>query len=323
MFPKRKNPFAFSGTIFCLVSALGYTATNICMRRLTALDCDPFWAVFNRELVTTVLVGPWLLYRAIHGRPTLPSGRTLGRILLAGLLIQLVGNICVQWSLGMVGLAVTIPVVFGIMITSGAVLGHIGLGERVSARSAIAITLLLAALALLGLGAETAGRAIAAVKATPPGTVILALAVAAAGLAGAVYALLNTVIRHSVTQTTLPTAVAFLVPLMGVIGLGPICVARLGMQTLVSTPWEQLALMVGAGVFNLIGFLGLINGLQRTTVVHANVLNASQVAMAALAGVMLFHESPNPWLLLGIGLTIAGIVGIDRPAETAEEILPP
>ena len=59
--------------------------------------------------------------------------------------------------------------------------------------------------------------------------------------------------------------------------------------------------MAAAGVFNLIGFLGLIYGLQRTTVVHANVVNASQVAMAAVAGMALFHEPPNPWLCWASG----------------------
>ena len=57
--------------------------------------------------------------------------------------------------------------------------------------------------------------------------------------------------------------------------------------------------------------------------VHANVLNASQVAMAALAGMAMFHEPPNPWVLLGVGLTILGIVWIDRPAEALDEIPPP
>jgi drug/metabolite transporter (DMT)-like permease len=147
--------------------------------------------------------------------------------------------------------------------------------------------------------------------------------VGAAGLAGVVYALLSTVIRHSVTRTTTPSTVAFLVPLMAVVSLGPMSVCRFGFMPLLSTPREQLLLMAAAGVFNLIGFLGLIHGLQRTTVVHANVVNASQVAMAALAGMALFHEAPNAWVLLGVGLTIVGIVWIDRPAEAIEEIPPP
>ena len=37
--------------------------------------------------------------------------------------------------------------------------------------------------------------------------------------------------------------------------------------------------------------------------------------MAAVAGVALFREPPNPWLLLGVGLTIAGLCRVDRPAD--------
>lgn len=59
-----------------------------------------------------------------------------------------------------------------------------------------------------------------------------------------------------------------------------------------------------------------------TTIVHANVLNASQVAMAAVAGLLFFAEEPSAHLILGICLTIAGTLLIDRadgrPASGAE-----
>jgi drug/metabolite transporter (DMT)-like permease len=32
----------------------------------------------------------------------------------------------------------------------------------------------------------------------------------------------------------------------------------------------------------------------------------------------LFHEPPNPWIMLGIALTIAGILCFDRPADGGE-----
>ena len=293
------------------------------MRQLTAVHCDTFWAVFNRELVTTVVVGVWLLRRAILGRPTLPAGRELGLLLLVGLLIQMAGNVCVQWSLGVVGLAVTIPAMFGAMITGGAVIGRVWLGERVSGRSITAIAMLLGSLALLGVGAKAAGCSIAEAEAVTPNPLLMVLAVAAAGLAGTVYALLSAVIRRSVTRNTTPAAAAFLVTLMGVVSLGPICVYRLGAAALLETPVDQIVLMIAAGVFNLGAFLALIHGLQRTTVVHANAVNASQVAMAAVAGMALFAEPSTVWLLLGVCLTIFGIVWIDRPAEAVEEIPPP
>ena len=45
-------------------------------------------------------------------------------------------------------------------------------------------------------------------------------------------------------------------------------------------------------------------------------LNASQVAMAALGGVLLFGESPSVWLLAGVCLTIAGIFFLDAPSAS-------
>lgn len=293
---------------------------NICMRQLTLLQCDPCWAIFGRESVTAILVGGWLAYQVLRGRAALPSGRALILLLLVALLVEAVGNVCNQWALGIVGLAVTIPTIFGTMITSGAIIGRFWLGESVSLRSVAAIGVLLLALVLLGLAAKAATDA-AGSRATTAS--VLVMAVVVAGLAGTIFALLTATIRHAVTGTVAPGVVAFLVPLMGVVSLGPISVARLGLPVLTHTSAEQFLVMAAAGVFNLIGFLAIIFGLQRTTVVYANVVNASQVAMAALAGVLLFHEAPNLWLVLGVGLTILGIVGIDRPPEAMEEVLPP
>ncbi len=74
--------------------------------------------------------------------------------------------------------------------------------------------------------------------------------------------------------------------------------------------------MAVAGVCNLVGFVALNKGLQLTTLVRANTLNASQVAMAALAGVLLFQESPSVWLLAGVSLTIVGIFFMDAPSAS-------
>jgi drug/metabolite transporter, DME family len=331
----QENRHGISGAVCCLVAALAYTAANICMRQLTTLRCDPFWAIFGRELVTVLLAGSWVAYRAMRGWPTLPSGRTLHRILLVGVLIEVFGNVCVQWALGVVGLAVTVPAIFAVSITSGAILGRAVLGERVSIRSAAAIALLLVSLGLLAVGAEGVGPSIAGnrpdFRISEDGTfplgvgsaAVIVLGVAAAGLAGGVYSLMNVVIRHSVTRTTLPCAVALLIPLMGVVSLGPIALVRSGVPALSSGSVEEILLMAAAGVFNLIGFLGFIYGLQRTTVVYANTVNASQVAMAAVAGMAIFAEAPNPWLVAGVVLTIIGIAWIDRPADAFDDIPPP
>ena len=107
---------------------------------------------------------------------------------------------------------------------------------------------------------------------------------------------------------------------MGVLSLGSLSVGRLGLATLLRPDPGQLAWMLAAGTFNLIAFLAITKGLQLTTVVHANVLNASQVTMLALAGVVIFKEAFNFWVLLGVCLTIVGMLLIPRPPDQSRPI---
>ena len=61
--------------------------------------------------------------------------------------------------------------------------------------------------------------------------------------------------------------------------------------------------MILAGLFNAVAFLALTKSLQLVPVVYFNALNATQAAMGALAGIMLFAE-PSTWLLwLGVAMT--------------------
>jgi len=314
------RPAAF-GTACCAASAVCYTASSICMRQVSALNCDPSWGVCIKESITVLVVGPLLIYRAVRGLEVFPSGKILFILILAGLADQLLGNLGWQWAVGIVGLAVTVPAVFGVMIAASAVFGRYLLGERVTSRSTWAIGLLLVSLVLLSLGAESAGEMMAKssnASIADPGptsynTLLVVEAVAIAGVAGAAYALLSIAIRHTMNSATQQSTLMFIITGVGVITLGPISLHRQGLDGLLATPREQIAWMVAAGIFNLLGFMGITKGLHLTTVVHANVLSASQVAMAAVAGILIFQESPNLWLLLGVVLTLLGIFLIDRP----------
>ncbi len=301
-----------AGTACCITSALGYTAANTCMRQLAALGSDPMWAICNKELVTVAVVGSWLLCRGRRDRAA-PSWRLLAVLALVGVTVQLAGNLCTQWALGIagVGLAIAIPAMFGAMLTASAILGRFVLRERVSGRAAAAIGLLLLSLGLLAVGAATTDKSDPGI-ARPP---LIMLGVAAACLAGCVYAVLTITIRRMVTGTVPPSTVVLVITATGVLTLGPLSGYRLGWDLLLATPPEHLLWMLAAGGFNLMAFLAITKGLQLTTVVHANVLNASQVALAAVAGTVLFDEPLKHWSVLGVALTIVGIVLIDRPAQ--------
>jgi drug/metabolite transporter, DME family len=296
-----------AGTACCVVSALGYTAAYICLRQLAALGSDPTWSICVKEAVAVSVVGPWLLIAWLRGAPTVSWGRPLAMLVLAGLATQL-ANTGVQWAQGVVGLAVTVPTVSAVMLTASAILGRVVLGEVVSLRTVTGIGLLCVSLALLGMGAGQSSAS------NPSAGALAAIsAVGACCAAGVAYALLSITVRHCVTGTTRLAAVVLVVTGMGIVSLGPLSVCRLGVEPLLHTPPEQLLWMVVAGVFNLVAFFALSKGLQLTTVVHVNVLNASQVALSAVAGIALFHEAHSGWLTSGVAMTIVGIIVFDRP----------
>jgi drug/metabolite transporter, DME family len=299
------NRPGLSGATYCIVSAIAYSISNIGLRRLSQLNCDPMWVVFNKELFTVIAIGLWLGWETCHGRKTLPGGRALLWLIVVGLLVELVGNLALQWAMGVVGLAVSIPASFGTSMTGGAILATAFLGERVSLRSMAAMAALWIALGFLGLAAEGADT-------NHPGSssaAVLLLGVGAACLAGVIFSILGVMTCHFVRQDVSPMIIVFWITLMAVVTMGPLSIARLGTRCVFDTSWDAYAWMAATGLFNLIGFIALGKGYARTTLVHANVLNAGQVAMAAVAGIFLFRESPNAWLILGVCLTIVGILG--------------
>jgi drug/metabolite transporter (DMT)-like permease len=239
---------------------------------------------------------------------------------LVGLATQLIGNLSQLWAMSVVGLAVTITINIGVNLVTCAVLGRMLLGERVSLQSIAAMLLVMVSVGLLSIGAGPANDALAASAGVSTGPLYVAGAIAVSCLAGAVYGALGVAIRGALLQgAPLPTIV-FIVPFLGLASFGPISLYRQGLTGLLQTSSQDLLLMLAAGVLNLLAFAAIIKGLEIMTVLHVNLINALQVALAALAGFLFFSEPPGLALILGVVLSIAGIVMIDRPVATEREV---
>jgi drug/metabolite transporter (DMT)-like permease len=77
--------------------------------------------------------------------------------------------------------------------------------------------------------------------------------------------------------------------------------------------------MLGAGLFNLLGFLFLTKSLQWISVVRVNVVNnALTMVLTVAAGIVLFAEPLNVKLTIGIALSMAGILLISIAAPQEE-----
>jgi drug/metabolite transporter, DME family len=301
----RVEPFLL-GTVLSAVSSLGYSCANICLRWLT--HCDPLLVSCVKAVPTMLAATTLVAAGALSGRVRWPSFGPFAALACVGTLAQLGGNGFFQWSLGQVGLALTVPLCSGTMIISAAILGRVWLKERVTPRSAIAIALLITAIAVLSFGAERAPKVAEIADATAP----ITLALGAACFSGVAYSVLNVTIRRLVTGSMQMPVVLSTVSSMGVISLGLASVARVGWTGLDETALSDVGVMFIAGTFNAVGFVTLTKALQLVSIVQVNAVSASQSALAALAGVAIFGERVTASLALGVTFTILGLAVVDR-----------
>ncbi|HOM16000.1 MAG TPA: DMT family transporter [Thermoguttaceae bacterium] len=307
----RRNPAAW-GSLLCFFSAVGYTATNMCLRQLAALGTDPMWATAMKETVAVVVLGPWFLLEVLRGRRFFPSVGWIGLAAVSALVAQFAGNIFQQWSFGVVGLAVAVPAIFSVSLTGGAILAWVFLKESVPLRTLGALGLLIGSIGVLSFGAVQADSLLP----EAPGEKIL-LGIGAASAAGAAFAQLGLMLRMTSSKGIPPQGVVLLVTGVGAALLGPISLWRLGPDLLRHTSPEQWTYMAGAGVCNLLAFLAITTGLRWTKLVRANLLNAAQVAMGAAAGIVVFGESWNWAVAAGLALTLLGLWLMGTPKTEA------
>lgn len=304
------------GLVLCGLSAGFYSVSSIIMRHAAALQIEPTIAVSVREAVTVALVGPWLLFQLMRGRPVGLPARALGILVAVSAAAQIVGNQSHQWALGVVGLSIVVPVSFAAVLITGPLLGRFFLGEPVAARSWAAVAMVISAIVVLSSGARSAEPLPIVASDGLSGIVIVA--VLGSALAGMTYATLTVVVRKNVAGDAPVATVMLLVTGMGVITVGPISWARVGFEGWQALPAEAWLWLLTAGAMNFIGFVSLTLGLRGTPVVHANILGAAQVAIAAIAGLLIFREPLTITLVIGVSLTICGIllIGSNRSAES-------
>ena len=122
-----------AGAIFGLASAVLYTMANIGLRHCVGID--PFLVSAVKAGPTVLILGPFLAWMFARGETVATSRRMIPRFMAAALVGQFVGNAAFQVSLGMIGLAVAVPITLGMMIVGAAVLGRVMLHEPVKLRT--------------------------------------------------------------------------------------------------------------------------------------------------------------------------------------------
>ncbi len=277
-----------------------YTAANVALRKCVGVD--PFLVAAVKAVPTVIVLGPLLGWMLFRGMTLMTSGRMIPRFIVVALIGQFVGNAAFQVALEVIGLAASVPITLGVLIIGGAVLGRIVLGEPVRVTTIVAITTLIAAIVILSSPGES--------TMPPESTSELSPLVGAfcAAASGAAYALFGVVMRQTMNGGVTATLTMFISGLVGTISLWSFTVLHLGPETIAMTEPDQWIIMASAGVLNFAAFVALSYALKALPVVAVNLINASQVAMAAVAGVMIFSEPVTNSLLAGIALTFLGLL---------------
>jgi len=316
---KKEHSPAVLGTIFGLIAAIAYTAANIALRE-AATDNNIDWAIWISALKSvpaTIVAWGLVIYRGSQGLPSLPPRQLIIPFILTGLVMQFGGNVMLQWSFSMGGLALSVPLCFATLLTTGALLGRIFLNESITYRMFVSMVVLTAAIVILSMGAHQAEESVYAhMKHHTNSMATVALTIFAACFAGCAYGVGGAVIRGSVREKLSISATLVLISTTGLVCLTGTAIYRLGFSIFWETTAWQYLVMLMAGLMNAIAFFSIGAAMKYLTVTRVNLLNASQTAMAAFAGVLCFGEELTVWLLSGTALTISGLFLMEKKSPT-------
>lgn len=300
------------GIALGLLAAVSYSIANLALRQLVTVDGGLAWDVWVsgvKAFPTAVIAGWLLLQRYRAGQSVLPDWNLLWPLVLTALVMQFGGNVGFQLSLRAIGLAISVPIVFSSIILSGAVVGRVALGDVVTVRTAVSMALMVISIGFLSAAAQTTGSPGSSSSWIPGG---VAAGVMIALISGLSYGLCGVVIRRVVRGSQPVASTLFIFSITGLVTLCPLSGAGLGWDGLSAIALSDWWIMLAAGTFNASGFFAITHALKLLTISRANVINASQNAFCAIGAVLLFAEPLTSLAIVGIGLTIAGLLTLDR-----------
>ncbi|WP_158545540.1 DMT family transporter [Bremerella cremea] len=300
---ERNAPNLWLGMICGVLAAIGYSLTNICLRSLTGLD--PIWVSFFKAIPTVTLFGPIAIWQVVTRRAALPSASSVGILIAAAISSQLLGNALLQWSFGVIGVAMSVPLCLGGMIVVGVFISKWFLQEHLTRWQTWGTGSLVLALVVLSMAGGGAVQSVVDEKSRWWLTAVGILAPISSGVS---YAFLSIAIRRGVSREASMFMTTALICAIGMIILGPLSLITAGVEKIAQTTWPQYGVLLVAGLLNAGAFVALTLSFRYAPVIVGNAANSLQNPLSALAGVYLFHEADSINLKIGVALTVLGVV---------------
>lgn len=283
---------------------------------------------------------------------TASKRQTRARLLdftVAAIFAQFLGNVAFQKALELIGISTVVPITLGTIIVCGAILGVVILKESIGLRKLIAMMTLITAVVVLAIPsqdamdskspAEAKRQRVAAQEggvATSPNPNDVSDPTSAAEsaavdstvssnrawqiilgscwaiLSGLTYAYFGVAMRRSLRAGIGSATLMIISGVVGVVLLWGYSIIQLGLIQISEIHVRSWLWMSFAGLCNFIAFITLTASLKRLPLVAVNLINASQVALAATAGVILFSEPITVTLVIGLVLTLTGLMILAR-----------
>ena len=304
------------GVLLGLAAAVTYSIANMALRGLAKPDGGLGWSMWvaGTKAFPTFFVAVILIcFRRWRGQTSFADWNFVWPLAVAAFFNQLGGNLAFQMSLVEIGLAISVPICFSSIICSGAIVGRFVLGDAVSVRTGISMGLMVASIIFLSTAATNRTAAVVSATAMPSsddwGT---ATGVALAMISGLAYGITGVYIRKAVRSQMPVAATLFLFSAAGFLVLCPLSLTLLSVNTIAATTAQEWVMIATAGIFNAIGFFAITHAMRHMTISRTNVINASQNAFCAVGAVFVFGETLSSFGLLGIALTITGLLTLDR-----------
>ncbi|MCA9076851.1 MAG: DMT family transporter [Planctomycetaceae bacterium] len=324
--PQKRSAIDSStwGLILGMISSIAYMTANLGLRSVAGghesmSDVDwAIWVATNRVFPVVTTAWTVVAIRALRGLKALPPAKIVLPLIATGLFMQWGGNVGFQFALSRVGLAITVPLTFATVLLSAAIVGRLVINDPLTPYTVWAMVAMMGAVTVLSQGTERATAAM--VQQSDIMTIVLGVGTAC--LAGVAYGSGGVMIRRCVTGDISQSAVIAVLSSTGFISLGSASLWRIGLDKLLETPVDQWLRMLGAGVATAVAFFAITGAYRFLTTIKVNLLNASQAAMAAVAGVLLFDEPNTIWLQLGTILTIVGLIlsaQRDKPEQSRQK----
>ena len=313
------------------------------------------WILFYKELIGVTIVLPWLILRFFQGRYRHTSKRLLLFVALAAVLCELVGARLHVLGFAVIGLVVAVPLVQSSTLLGTAFFGRLFLGDPLSKKRMVAIAVLITSVILLSIGKEATAvlPAESTVPDTARQDAGLFFLVAAGTVvAGIAYSIYIVTLRYAIrkywddsgsvwlslqfthwagydiprqrdlqaeerTYSPFPvTLMLCTVLVVGVVTFG-LCLFFSGRGTLsfVDVPAVAWRIIPIAGVANMIGLHFQIQGLRMTSAVQASLIAVGQIVVLSFIGFFFFNEPVNVLVVLGLILTLSGVVMAARPEK--------